>query len=481
MLTISRIHKRGRWACVAAALVSGCSGTSVVSAPLEPSATEVSISLLSPTSELGGSENSEQRDITLSTPIDEAEALAISGAYSDDVIFGPTLPAGDWFSDSFSQAIAFRLPVQARLVGQGRGWITLDLEPSDRGAGGRVRIVEVVAMSSPNGPIPIGNIDSGTEFSDTTVSASGTATADGRLLSWRDLQIESSLVPEMFHEACHTSQVGCVPALISEGGPVHLELDLDHRTVSQEFGDHKLIVVATAESLATTPLPAIALEISASIITTERTEDAARRPLASLGLRVDAMPVGRWFVEIDGVVVDLSLDSAVEDMGVFAIEESWFAVTPRSGDFHGAVSVQVFQGFPEGVVLTEDIEDGPLSAEAFLAGMSQVVDLDIHGPSTIGRLDSVRFGMAISDDLPYGCSALERRDLEDDQRCVKWSVNGWHTHDPTGEGTDGQAVDLHYVEDLGVIVEYPVFDNDSDRVLSESVQHILDGLQFSAP
>ncbi len=387
---------------------------------------------------------------------------------------------GPWFSSAYSQSLAFDLPVRGRLVDQGLGWTTIAVGDPATGTHGLIRVVEAVAFSSPNGPIPISLIGPESEFGDTVLLARGTASSPRGELRWRDVVTDGALVPQQFQKPCGFDPAEtCVDAPITEGGPVLIEVDRPTRFIGQPFGSRKLYVIATALGSDHDSVLDQAFHIAASIVTTDRTDSEARRPLATLGTRADTLPAGSWFVDLGDVTVDLAVTEDLAGVSILDTGATWFALQTTTDDGEEMIfSVQVFQGFPDGALIGDDVgTELPLPADVFLRGIDTIAPIGTEGPAMVGGYPSRFYEEGDPPvDSPFACTAIERRDLEPDESCVVFSIDGWRYIDSADRRHEYQH---QYVEELGVIVVYGGVPGVDGFVVEPVFELLLDGLDLT--
>lgn len=88
-------------------------------------------------------------------------------------------------------------------------------------------------------------------------------------------------------------------------------------------------------------------------------------------------------------------------------------------------SVQVFQGFADGVSVDADPKQSPLSVDDFLAGLGEIVTCADTGDASIGGFDAVWYEIEIPEDSPYLCAGDQLSDVLAQERCVVFSNDGW--------------------------------------------------------
>lgn len=417
----------------------------------------------------------EALDVTPADPVDPETAASVTGLFQDAAIVAPTIDAGDWFSDVFSEPLAFRLPQSGVLIEQARGSLMIRIGPPDAPTG-LIRLIEAVALSSANGPIPIGTIDAESEFADSTKLDEGLLTADDRTLSWRDLIIDSLFVPDNFESACSHSDFRCVDALITESGSVLTEMDTVQRFVGQDYADRRFYVIATPFDPADHEFLDLAVDVAASLVLTNRTADAGRRPLADVGLRADSIPGGLWFIPFADATVEIDLRSDLDGFEVLAFEPTWFAITRTPGDREEYFSVQQFQGFHEGADVAMPADGNPLLASRFFEGLAQIVDITARETTTIGDLNAERFEIAIpSAPSPFTCTVPELSDLDPDDPCVRWTIDGWRYSVPLEPDQRTDYLE-YYIESAGLVVSVPAIDDEGQLVIDPDFAMLFDGL-----
>lgn len=202
---------------------------------------------------------------------------------------------------------------------------------------------------------------------------------------------------------------------------------------------------------------------------------ATRRLINGAG--ANSIPAGEWYTLFDGADVELHLEEPLDGFGLEAIGASWFAIAQRPDDL--LFSVQVFQGFADGVELEQVDSTEPLAAEAFITGLAQIVDIEAQGTDQIGGLDSVWYEIRLQGESPFACTPDERNDLDADQGCVTWSTDGWRiTRD---DDESGPFYRNHYIESLGVVVAYPIEARAPNATVHPGVQRLLDALRIGPP
>ncbi len=385
-------------------------------------------------------------ELTPDDPVDVATAQGLSEA-ADGLV-----EEGYWFADGFTDSVAFSLPIDGHLKSRGLGYFELELGPSDAPLG-LLRVIEAVALSSPNGPIPISQVGPDKEFSDATKLAQGSAVSGEVDLSWTDLVINADGVPDVFEERCPWSDGDCVGALITDAGPVQMEMDRPHRIVGQDWGDHRLYVVATdlrdsgSATEVTTELGQAAFDVAGSIVPTDRVEASDERYLSELGLRADEVPAGTWRADLATADVRFDLETPVTGAAVRFLNPSYFGFESASGDGR-FFFVSRFPGFVDGVDMRIPSIEDPLTAHEFLAGMEQIVAVTATFPVSIGGLDGVGYEIEIPAESDYPCPAPERAFFPAGADCVVFSRDGWMMVD---DGTEAVGI---YIEDAGLEVSY---------------------------
>ena len=377
------------------------------------------------------------------------------------------LSTGDWFSDSFSEPIAFHLSEPGRVQFLANGVLLIESGPIDS-PNGRIAIIETIAFASPDGPAPLGSAPLGSEFPLASVADRGLVGAQGRLLSWADVQLDSATIPASQTFECETDEViPCTQVLItaSDGSEVPLApLDFDLRFVGQDFGARRLYVVASAiEPNDTLGFRQRATEVAASIVPTEA-EWPGRRRITTLQQRGEPVPAGTWFAPIAGSVLEVRSDTDLEEVTFdWADPVATVFTTTRPDSRAGFFAVE-FNGFVSDVDVRTPTRDAPLSADEFMSGITQVADGVDVTDSVIAGHDAVTWEFAPLDpESPLSCSAADRADLGAEDLCITWSANGARRVQFDSEPViQGQ----HYIPELGLVLAWAYTDVGSGNPFS---------------
>ncbi len=391
--------------------------------------------------------------------VDAATANSIEEALSSPDPADHELAAGDWVSDSFSEPIAFHLSEPGRVLLLTNGALAIESGPIDNPTG-RIAIIEAIAFATPDGAAPLGVAPLGSEFPLATVTDRGLVGAQGRLLSWADVRLESDVIPESLIFECGADEVvPCTQVFVtqSEGSSVPLApLDFDLRFVGQDFGARRLYVAASAMN----PVDELnfregATEVAASIVLTE-SDWAGRRPISTLEQRGEPVPAGTWFAALGGYGVEVRSDAGLENVTLDFLDERAIVFTTTEPDSRAGFFAITFNGFIDAVDVRTPSPGDPLSAEEFIEGLSQVTEvMDVTDSEIVGQ-DAITWEFAPLDpDSAFACIASERDDLGDEDLCTTWSANGARRVQFASEPVvQGQ----HYIPELGMIIAWSYTD-----------------------
>ena len=397
----------------------------------------------------------EEVPAALVTEVDVEDANSIEEVLSSADPADHELSAGDWFSDSFSEPIAFHLSEPGRVTFQANGFLLIESGPVDSPTG-RIAIVETIAFASSDGPVPLGTAPLGGEFPLATVADRGLVGAQERLLSWADVRFESSAIPQSEQLECGTDEVvPCTQVLITESGGSDVPLaplDFDLRFVGQDFGARRLYVVASA----TGPDDGLAFreratEVAASIVPTE-SDWPGRRRIATLQPLSDRIPAGTWFATMAGSVVEVRSDTDLEDVTFDFADENVIVFTTTQPDSRAGFFVVRFPGFVSEVDMRTPTRADPLSAEEFIDGLNQVTEIVDVADSEIAGRDAITWDFGPLDpDSQFACTALERDDLGTEDLCTTWSADGARR---VQFGSESVLQGQHYFPEFGIIVAW---------------------------
>jgi len=201
-----------------------------------------------------------------------------------------------------------------------------------------------------------------------------------------------------------------------------------------------------------------------------------QRPLNTfdaLGRGGNSIPAGRWGGEIEGTFVEIrpaeTLETVAYDYDASGPDLLRFVPVPE--DFWGGFVVKPFEGFVDGVDMRVPSAEAPLTSDEFIDGLSQAISITNITASSIAGQDSITFEFGSLDPAsPFACEGDDRDELQDDELCIRWGIDGLRTIEFTTITND---LTVHYIESLGMIVAWAYTDTGVGNPFSGLMESLL--------
>ena len=413
-------------------------------------------------------------------PLDPATATDVSSLFAVDTGGIRSMAPGTWYAGSFSTPILFNLPVDGFLAQIGNGLVVIEVGEDSADFDAAIEIVEVVAYSGENGPVPIGEVAPDAAWGGATKIASGVVEGPNGPITWVDVVYEAENVDEARTHTCpYQAANPCLDAIVIEQNALSVELNRAHRYVTFELEGSRLVVALVSPRFSDAEFhEQLAIDVAASITPTPRREasDSGPRFLDELRVTSGLIPAGTWAGGIDGSILTFTVDEDIEGIRVDGIarQGAWFSTRDGSE----SLVFFAFQRFVPELDVRVPTIDAPLTNEEFFTAMDQVIDVTVAEEATIGGLPAVRFEQGGEHNPAFACPPELRSEigLSSVAQCSVWATSdlGPLAMDDEESGTPQEAF---YVESVGLLVFVPVDEADPNGAFAE----LLDSLELSKP
>jgi hypothetical protein len=414
------------------------------------------------------------------TPVRPREAPALESNYNRPPRRGGwSVAAGDWISHSFSPPLFFSLPIDGTVINEGSGRLEIAVGDPQAPAG-FLTIVEPLAINSPTGPIPIDVADPATVFAGYDLRDQGSIEVDGRTIDSYDAAFPDDPALARFRTPCDRSPgYECLTPFTTLSNLVFLEEQVLHRFVAQDWGDGRLIVVASP--VASNDDPAFleyADVIARSAVGAPASVHRGVRWLTTLGDRAGAIPAGSYVGRVGDTTIAVDLELDLDSTRVHAQRSTVLGVTSWVDEDWGSGQVRLFDfdDFldPETGTPRSDRRDDAMPTAEFEAGLAELLIVERTGTDVLGGIDAAWYDVTAELGIGESC-ATSLGWSNPDATCVAWAsmLNPYRILQPSD--VVSRVYYLETVDLVVVVTPQPGFT--VDDVLGD-LSLMVDGLQI---